>query len=286
MHGSGDQPSLYPSRELQVDRSNPTLGDIPIVPDHEDIEILNTRRKFCSTTYTCMHEILHQHDIDSLCALLDIPLRNCKELQDSGFSKSGLYTVEPGNGVGQFVVYCDMTLLGGGWTVIQRRLNDKLSFYQNYASYQSGFGDFAENLWLGLDKISRLTSEPKELYIGLEAFFSSSTFSRYDKFSVGNEASGYRLTVDGFDQSSTAGDSMTFHSNQQFSTYDRDQDSHASTHCAETFKGGWWYNNCHKTNLNGRYYGNGQHNGVGDGLSWTAWVGDRHSLKSTLIAIR
>ncbi len=222
--------------------------------------------------------------------LLDVPLRNCKELLDFGFTKSGLYVVQPGSEGGEFVVYCDMTLLGGGWTIIQRRLNGKLSFYKNYASYRNGFGDFAENLWLGLDKINRLTDSsntdaPMELYIGLEAFFKRSTFSCFNQFSVGNEASGYLLKVSGYDQSSTAGDSMTFHNSQKFSTYDNDQDDH-NTNCAETFKGGWWYRNCHKTNLNGVYYEEGRHSRVQDGLSWTAWVGDKHSLKSTLIAIR
>ena len=199
---------------------------------------------------------------------------------DSGFSKSGLYVIQPGNEGGEFVVYCDMTLLGGGWTIIQRRLNNK-----------NGFGDFAENLWLGLDKISRLTDSsdtdtPMELYVGLEAHFGRSKFSRYSDFSVGNEASGYRLRVSGFDRSSTAGDSMTFHSNMKFSTFDRDQDTHKSN-CAQTFKGGWWYNDCHESNLNGVYYRSSEgFYDVRDGLSWTAWVGYRHSVKSTLIAIR
>lgn len=217
-----------------------------------------------------------------------VPLRNCKELLDAGFSKSGLYVIQPGGQGGEFVVFCDMTLRGGGWTIIQRRLNNNLSFYKNYASYQNGFGDFAENFWLGLDKINRLTDSSNELYIGLEAHFGHSTFSLYNDFSVGNEASGYRLTVRGFDKvPSTAGDSMAFHNNMKFSTPDRDQDGSKDESCAETFRGGWWYNNCHKSNLNGKYYGGlERYYHVPDGLSWSSWVGNKHSLKSTLIAIR
>lgn len=37
-----------------------------------------------------------------------------------------------------------------------------------------------------------------------------------------------------------------------FSTEDRDNDI-AVTNCAMSYKGAWWYKNCHRTNLNGKY---------------------------------
>ena len=243
---------------------------------------------YCKTFY------IEQVNLFYYLLFIDVPLRNCKELLDSGFDKSGLYVVQPGAG-GEFVVYCDMTLLGGGWTVIQRRLNGDTEFDNKYAAYKNGFGDFAENFWLGLDKISRLSQQDNlegtmEVYFGMQAFFeaayiASSTYSRYSSFAVGTEADGYRLKISGHTSDSTAGDSMSSHNNQKFSAKDNDQDSHNSQHCARRHKGGWWYKNCLDANLNGKYYESG-HNLLKDGISWASWLTEYYSLKSTLIAIR
>ena len=189
-----------------------------------------------------------------------------------------------------------MALLGGGWTVIQRRIDGGLKFRRNFVCYRNGFGDLWQDFWLGLEKIHRLTQHcgdapdsTIELYIGLESFHPRlpEAFARYTNFSVRGEAEGYKLALSGFNRSSTAGDSLSSHSGEMFSTYDSDQDKHADN-CAEIYKGGWWYRNCHESNLNGIWYegGNLADFRVPDGIIWESWVGDMLSLKSTVLAIR
>ena len=51
----------------------------------------------------------------------------------------------------------------------------------------------------------------------------------------------------------SGGDSLAFHNSMPFSTYDRDNDRHTDDNCAEQYKGGWWYNSCYHSNLNGLY---------------------------------
>ena len=189
-------------------------------------------------------------------------------------------------------MFCDMTLLGGGWTIVQRRIDDTLDFERNWNGYVLGFGDFSKNFWLGLDKIKRVTDMGiHEVYIGLENFYTSgekTAWARYSYFSLGSAASDYPLTLGIFDAASTAGDSLTSHRGQSFSTKDEDNDSHATEHCAQKYKGGWWYKNCHDSNLNGKWYDNGvlANPSISDGIIWDDWISDTYSLKTSVIAVR
>lgn len=249
--------------------------------------------------YTCrlFAIVLPKHDANIyylfFALFSDVPLENCKELYDYEFRKTGLYVVKPSDNGGEFVVYCDMSLVGGGWTVIQRRVDGSLAFNRSWNSYKTGFGDFAANFWLGLEKIKRLTNHYSgngnmELYVGIQAFLRSRTyFARYGLFNL--EGDRYTLHIGRYYRNSTAGgDSFSTHDGESFSTFDADYDSHQFVNCAKRSNGGWWYHkDCHDSNLNGVYYQNGRvQSSRTDGINWAHLTGDEISLKTVVMAIR
>ena len=78
-----------------------------------------------------------------------------------------------------------------------------------------------------------------------------------------------------------AGDCLVYHNRMQFSTKDNDNDA-TSGNCAMTWKGAWWYEACHISNLNGLYLGAGQSSGTG--IQWQNW--QAYSMKKTEMKIR
>ena len=60
-------------------------------------------------------------------------------------------------------MYCDQTTAGGGWTVIQEKMDGSVNFNRTQDDYKHGFGNLVGEFWLGLDKINRLTrNKPKK----------------------------------------------------------------------------------------------------------------------------
>ena len=74
---------------------------------------------------------------------------------------------------------------------------------------------------------------------------------------------------------------MAGHRGQNFSTYDHG----SSDYCAVSYKGGWWYSDCHAANLNGLYL-NGPHESYVNGIEWYYWHGYHYSLKTTEMKMR
>ncbi|XP_066293515.1 ficolin-2-like [Branchiostoma lanceolatum] len=217
--------------------------------------------------------------------------RDCMELLTTGHDTSGVYTIYPdGGGKSPVHVYCDMDTDGGGWTLFQKRQDGSVNFYRDWQAYKTGFGYLRGEFWLGNDHLHRLTAQDVyELRVDLEDFEGNTAFAKYNILRVEDEVHKYRLTVD--DYHGTAGDAMTDpnypHHGMYFSTRDRDNDIHLdpTVDCAELAKCAWWYNRCHRANLNGLYLG-GAHQPNGDGVNWYPWTGYNYSLKTTEMKIR
>ncbi|XP_029395749.1 tenascin isoform X2 [Mus pahari] len=206
--------------------------------------------------------------------------RDCSQAMLNGDTTSGLYTIYiNGDKTQALEVYCDMTSDGGGWIVFLRRKNGHEDFYRNWKAYAAGFGDRREEFWLGLDNLSKITAQGQyELRVDLQDH-GESAYAVYDRFSVGDAKSRYKLKVEGY--SGTAGDSMNYHNGRSFSTYDKDTDS-AITNCALSYKGAFWYKNCHRVNLMGRY-GDNNHS---QGVNWFHWKGHEYSIQFAEMKLR
>ena len=94
---------------------------------------------------------------------------------------------------------CDMTSDGGGWTIIQKKLDGSVDFNTEWINYKAGFGRFNGEFWLGLDKMERLTAiESNTLRIDLKSFAGEYRYATYSPFAVGNGASDYKLTASNY----------------------------------------------------------------------------------------
>ncbi|XP_045324996.1 tenascin isoform X9 [Leopardus geoffroyi] len=206
--------------------------------------------------------------------------KDCSQAMLNGDTTSGLYTIYLNGDKAQALeVFCDMTSDGGGWIVFLRRKNGREDFYRNWKAYAAGFGDRREEFWLGLDNLHKITAQGQyELRVDLRDH-GKTAYAVYDRFSVGDAKTRYKLKVEGY--SGTAGDSMAYHNGRSFSTYDKDTDS-AITNCALSYKGAFWYKNCHRVNLMGRY-GDNNHS---QGVNWFHWKGHEYSIQFAEMKLR
>ncbi|XP_065810114.1 tenascin-R isoform X4 [Labrus bergylta] len=198
--------------------------------------------------------------------------QNCAQHLLNGENLSGVYTIyvnrDPSQGV---QVYCDMTTDEGGWIVFQRRQNGLTDFSRKWSDYRVGFGNLEDEFWLGLDNIQKIATQGRyELRIDMKDG-QESVYANYDKFSIGDARNLYKLRIGEYN--GTAGDSLSYHQGRPFSTKDRDNDI-AVTNCALSYKGAWWYKNCHRANLNGKY-GESRHS---QGINWYHWKGHEFSI--------
>ncbi|XP_038063528.1 angiopoietin-related protein 7-like [Patiria miniata] len=214
-------------------------------------------------------------------------LRDCSEVQHSGATESGVYTITP-PGSEAIEVYCDMITDGGGWTVFQRRQDGTESFDRLFEDYSRGFGESDGEFWLGNTALQALTAEGKvDLRLDMWDWEGNYKYATYSGFRVSGEDFTLRFTENSYQ--GTAGDSLSYHNGKGFTTRDHDVDGAGSGNCAVWLYSGWWFDLCHRANLNGRYKNElDATEGMeqDQGIQWMAWKGNRYSLSRSEMKLR
>ncbi|XP_060610691.2 fibrinogen-like protein 1 [Anolis sagrei] len=212
---------------------------------------------------------------------------DCASIYYNGIRRSGIYSIMPSAEGLPIEVLCEMDVEGGGWTVIQRRLDGTVDFNRTWNEYKDGFGDLNGEFWMGNENIHKITNQGDySLRIDMEDWNNKHKHAFYQLFSIEDEVNYYRLQVEGF--SGTVEDSFAwYHNKRGFSTPD------SGNICAAISHGGWWYHQCFFSNLNGVYYKGGRYSLKNrkilgpDGMVWYTWKDtDYYSLKRVTMMIR
>ncbi|KAH8329047.1 hypothetical protein KR074_002462, partial [Drosophila pseudoananassae] len=189
----------------------------------------------------------------------------------------GIYNIKL-PGVSAFEAPCN----GSGWTVIQRRMDGSVDFNRNWTEYRDGFGDLKGEFFIGLEKLHQITkSRQHELVISLGKLDGSRDFVKYDNFKIGSEEDSYPLESIGNPTPGGPGDSLNYHLNMKFSTYDRDNDVEDGN-CVGNHGGGWWFGACGRSSLNGRFYKDGKKDKV-YGIFWGSWQKYDYTISLTFV---
>lgn len=177
--------------------------------------------------------------------LMNLP-SDCSELFNHGERTSGVYAIKPYTSE-PFMAFCDMST---GETVMQRRTDGRLFFDQNWEKYESGFGDLQGEFWLGLKRLHSLCAQGNSvLHIQLEEWKQPRRFIEY-RFELEGPQTNYTIHL-----TPLSGDLQNFMGNntgRSFSTKDRDNCNQPHPNCTQK-TGGWWFDACADTNLNGKY---------------------------------
>ncbi|XP_035287365.1 angiopoietin-2b [Anguilla anguilla] len=211
--------------------------------------------------------------------------QDCAEIYKSGITENGVFALHLPNSTQTVKVFCDMKTRGGGWTVLQRRQDGSVDFNRGWKDYKTGFGDPSGEHWLGNEIIHLLTSaQDYNLEVQLRDVQGNEAHSHYDYFYVSTEEKNYSLHFRGFGGSAGRTSSLT-PSGTPFSTKDRDNDN-CSCKCAQMASGGWWFDACGPSNLNGIYYGSGSNVVRYNGIKWYYWKGPSMIANMTTMMVR
>ncbi|XP_016075081.1 PREDICTED: fibroleukin [Miniopterus natalensis] len=245
------------------------------IENYVDDKVANLTFVVNSLDGKCSSKCSNQEQIQSR-PVQHLIYKDCSDYYAIGKRSSETYRVTPDPKNSSFEVYCDMETMGGGWTVLQARLDGSTDFTKTWQDYKVGFGNLRREFWLGNDKIHLLTkSKEMILRIDLEDFNGVKLYALYDEFYVANEFLKYRLHIGNYN--GTAGDALRYskfynHDMKFFTTPDRDNDRYPSGNCGLYYSSGWWFDACLSSNLNGKYY-HQKYRGIRNGIFWGTWPG-------------
>ena len=185
--------------------------------------------------------------IDGECQPNNGPIENCCCLgynnNNYNVKSSGVYTIANFCGVkcSNTRVYCDASSGGGGWTVIQRRKDGSVDFYnRDWVEYEDGFGNLHGEFWIGLRSMHCLTSQGNwELRIDYQLKNGTKSYLHYNKFAIGPAEDQYPLNISGFDSIGLTDPFYTFGQTLNGIKFtSRDQDNNLNGgNCAHSFGG-------------------------------------------------
>ncbi|XP_043851578.1 angiopoietin-related protein 5 [Dromiciops gliroides] len=230
---------------------------------------------------------------------------DCTDIKDTigtvTKTPSGLYIIHPEGSSYPFEVMCDMDYRGGGWTMIQKRINGVIDFQRLWCDYLDGFGDLLGEFWLGLKKIFYIVNQKNTsflLLVTLESEDKTSAYASYENFWIEDETNFFKIHLGRY--SGNAGDAfrgLRKEDNQNavpFSTSDVDNDGcrpacvidGQSVKSCSHFNNntGWWFNQCGLANLNGVHQYPGKL--LSSGIHWGTWVKNRSRVRIKSVSMK
>ncbi|XP_048057445.1 angiopoietin-2b isoform X2 [Megalobrama amblycephala] len=195
--------------------------------------------------------VTHCNDISTPIEKEIVKFRDCAEIFKSGVTESGIYSIH----------------------------------LPNSTQKTKGFGDLSGEHWLGNDAIHLLTtSKDYILQVHLKDAEGHQAYSQYDHFHIDGEDKKYSLHARGFSGTAGRTSSLT-QSGTLFSTKDHDNDQ-CSCKCAQMATGGWWFEACGPSNLNGIYYSGNSNVIRYNSIKWYYWKGPSWMATMTTMMIR
>ncbi|XP_039195022.1 angiopoietin-related protein 3 [Crotalus tigris] len=209
---------------------------------------------------------------------------DCTWVYNAGERSNGIYSIKP-NGSMAFNVYCEMEG-ENSWTIIQKRSDGSVDFNQTWESYIDGFGNLDGEFWLGLHKIYSIVDQADYiLRIELEDWRANRHYIEYT-FKMGGPDRDYALILSRI--TGNIPNALPEQKEIKFYTNDHGSSIERKLNCSESDTGGWWFNVCEETNLNGRYIrssSKGKLERKKQGLYWKPQKGKPCLLKSTKLMI-